>query len=485
VTDPSDPPGSAGGTTPTAAPGLLTLTDTRGRLTLAATVLGSGIAFLDGTVVNVALPTIGRELDAGITGLQWVVTGYGLTLAALILLGGSLGDRYGRRRIYEIGVGGFAVCSLLCALAPSIELLVAARALQGIAAALLTPGSLAILQSSFRPQDRMRAIGVWSGMIGIATAGGPVIGGWLIGWTWRAIFWLNVPLCVVVIVLCHRVIPESRDPEAARHFDTTGVVLATVGLAGSTYALTEWGSNGGSWATMLSAVVGVGALVGFVIAERRERMPMVPLTLFANRDFSVVNLVTFVVYAALAGCFFFLAVQLQVSGGYSPLAAGSATVPVSILMLLLSERAGALVGRFGARLMIGTGSLGCALGGLLLAPIGRHPGFLLHVLPGVVVFGLGLCTLVAPLTGTVLAAAPDRYAGTASGINNAVSRAGGLLAIAALPLLIGLTGDEYADPAALTPAYRHAMYLCTGLLALGSVTAFAGITKGAGRPQPE
>jgi predicted MFS family arabinose efflux permease len=294
-----------------------------------------------------------------------------------------------------------------------------------------------------------------------------------------------VPLAVVVIVLCHQVIPESRDPEAARHFDTAGVVLATVGLAGTTYALTEWGSNGGSLLTMLAAVVGVAALVGFVVAERRGHMPMVPLTLFTNRDFAVVNLVTLVVYAALSGCFFFLAVQLQVSGGYSPLAAGAATVPVSILMLLLSERAGALAGRLGARLMIGAGSLICALGLLLLAPIGRHPGFVLHVLPGIVVFGLGLCSLVAPLTGTVLAAAPDRYAGTASGINNAVSRAGGLLAVAALPLLIGLTGDEYADPSALTPAYRHAMYFCIGLLVLGAAAAFAGITRGAGRPSAD
>jgi EmrB/QacA subfamily drug resistance transporter len=464
------------------APAYLNFSDSRGRLTLAATVLGSGIAFLDGTVVNVALPTIGRKLDAGITGLQWVVTAYSLTLAALILLGGSLGDRYGRRLIYEIGVGGFAVCSMLCAVAPNIELLVVARGLQGIAAALLTPGSLAILQASFRPEDRMRAIGAWSGMIGIATAAGPVVGGWLVGWTWRSIFWLNVPLCVVVIVLCHRVIPESRDPDAARHFDTTGVVLATLGLGGTTYALTAWGSDGATPTTVLSAVVGVAALVGFVIAERREPMPMVPMSLFSNRDFAVVNFVTLVVYAALSGCFFFLAVQLQVSGGYSPLAAGAATVPVSVLMLLLSERAGALAGRVGARLMIGTGAIGCAVGLMLLAPIGRHPNFVTAVLPGIVVFGLGLCALVAPLTGTVLAAAPDRYAGTASGVNNAVSRAGGLLAIAALPLLVGLSGDEYAVPSALTPAYRHALYICMGLLLIGAAAAFAGITHGAGRP---
>jgi EmrB/QacA subfamily drug resistance transporter len=467
------------------APAFLSLADTRGRLTLVATVLGSGMAFLDGTVVNVALPTIGRKLDAGITGLQWVVTGYALTLAALILVGGSLGDRYGRRRIYEMGVAGFAVCSMLCAVSPNIELLIAARALQGIAAALLTPGSLAILQASFRPQDRMRAIGAWSGMTGIATAAGPIVGGWLVGWTWRAIFWLNVPLAVLVIVLCHRVIPESRDPEAARHFDTTGVVLATVGLAGTTYSLTAWGSDGATPTTVLAAVVGILALAAFVVAERREPHPMVPITLFTNRDFAVVNFVTLVVYAALAGCFFFLAVQLQVSGGYSPLQAGAATVPVSILMLVLSERAGALAGRLGARIMIGTGAVACAVATMLLATIGRHPNFLTAVLPGIGLFGLGLCSLVAPLTGTVLAAAPDRYAGTASGINNAVSRAGGLLAIAALPLLVGLTGDEYAIPSALTPAYRQAMYICVGLLLVGAAAAYAGVTRGAGRPSAD
>jgi EmrB/QacA subfamily drug resistance transporter len=486
------PPASPLGSPPASPPAsppvrstLLTLSDSRGRLTLIATVLGSGIAFLDGTVVNVALPTIGRELNADIAGLQWVVSAYGLTLASLILLGGSLGDRFGRLKIYLLGISGFAVCSLLCAISPNIEVLIAARALQGVAAALLTPGSLAILQASFRPEDRMRAIGAWSGMVGIATAAGPIVGGWLIGWTWRAIFWVNIPLAIAVVYLCRRYVPESSDPQASHHIDTAGIVLAAVGLAGTTYALTEWGSNGASPPTVVAAVVGVAALVGFVFAERREREPMVPLTLFASRDFSVVNLVTLVVYAALSGCFFFLAVQLQVSGGYSPLAAGAATVPVSILMLLLSERAGALAARFGARLMIGTGSLVCAVGLLLLAPIGRQPNFLLDVLPGVVVFGLGLCTLVAPLTGTVLAAAPDRYAGTASGINNAVSRAGGLLAIAALPLLIGLTGDEYADPAALTPAYRNAMYICIGLLVLGAAAAFVGITKAAGRPSAD
>lgn len=467
------------------APAYLSLSESRGRVTLVATVLGSGIAFLDGTVVNVALPTIGRRLDAGITGLQWVVTGYALTLAALILLGGSLGDRYGRRKIYEIGVGGFAVCSLLCAVSPSIEFLVGARALQGIAAALLTPGSLAILQASFRPEDRMRAIGAWSGMVGISTALGPVVGGWLVGWTWRAIFWLNVPIAVVVIILCHRTIPESRDPEAAKHFDTKGVILATAGLAGTTYALTAWGSDGATPTTVLAAVVGLASLVGFVLVEQRERMPLVPMSLFKNRDFAVVNFVTLLVYAALSGCFFFLAVQLQVSGGYSPLEAGAATVPVSVLMLLLSERAGALAGRFGSRVMIGGGAVVCAAGLVLLAPLGRHPNFLTAVLPGIVVFGLGLCALVTPLTGTVLAAAPDRYAGTASGINNAVSRAGGLLAVAALPLLIGLTGDEYAVPSALTPAYRHALYICVGLLLAGGAAAFAGVTRAAGRPEAD
>ncbi len=457
------------------------MSDRRGRLTLLATVLGSGIAFLDGTVVNVALPTIGRKLHADVAGLQWVVSAYTLTLAALILLGGSLGDRWGRRKVYLLGITGFAVCSILCAIAPNIQTLVAARALQGVAAALLTPGSLAILQASFRPEDRMRAIGAWSGLTGVATALGPVVGGWLVAWNWRTIFWLNVPLAAVVVLLGRSVIPESSDPEASHHLDTTGVLLAATGLAGTTYALTAWGSNGADAMTVTSAVVGVAALVGFVVAERRQAMPMMPLTLFSSRDFAVVNFVTLLVYAALSGCFLFLAIQLQVSAGYSPVAAGAATVPVSVLMLLLSERAGNLASRIGARVMIGTGSLVCALGLVVLSTIGRHPGYLTQVLPGIVLFGFGLCALVAPLTGTVLAAAPDRYAGTASGINNAVSRTGGLLAIASLPLLVGLTGDEYANPAELTPAYRHAIYICIGLLVAGGVAALAGITRAAGR----
>jgi EmrB/QacA subfamily drug resistance transporter len=470
---------------PEAAPAVLTMSSRQGRLTLLATILGSGIAFLDGTVVNVALPTIGRKLHADLAGLQWVVSAYSLSLAALILLGGSLGDRFGRRKVYLIGVSGFAICSLLCAVSPNIQVLVAARALQGVAAALLTPGSLAILQASFRPEDRMRAIGAWSGLIGVATAAGPIVGGWLVSWTWRSIFWLNLPLAIVVIVLCRSVVPESRDPEASHHLDTAGVVLAAVGLAGVTYSLTAWGANGADLLTVAAAVVGVVALVGFVLAEQREKMPLVPLTLFRSRDFSVVNFVTLVVYAALSGLFLFLVLQLQVSSGYSPLAAGAATVPVSILMLLLSERAGALATRIGARLMIGVGAAVCAAGTVVLSTIGRHPSYLTQVLPGVALFGLGMCVLVTPLTGTVLAAAPNRYAGTASGINNAVSRTGGLLAIASLPLLVGLSGDGYADPAVLTPAFRHAMYICLGLLLLGSVTAFVGVTRGAGRAESQ
>ncbi len=471
---------------PAGQPGVaqLSLSETRGRLTLLATVLGSGIAFLDGTVVNVALPTIGRKLHTDIAGLQWVISAYSLTLAALILLGGSLGDRYGRRKVYVLGISGFAVCSLLCAIAPNIQALVAARTVQGIAAALLTPGSLAILQASFRPEDRMRAIGAWSGFIGVTTAGGPILGGWLVGWTWRSIFWINLPLAIIVILLCRKVVPESKDSAAADHLDLAGVALAVLGLAGTTYALTAWGASGVNATVLLIGAAGLAGLVGFVLVERHERMPMVPLTLFSSRDFSVVNTVTLLVYAALSGCFLFLAIQLQISGGYSPVAAGAATVPVSVMMLLLSERAGKLAGRIGARVMIGTGAMICAGGLLVLSTIGQHPSYLRQVLPGILLFGFGLCALVAPLTGTVLAAAPDRYAGTASGINNAVSRTGGLLAIAALPLLVGLSGDAYADPAKLTPAYQHAIYICLGLLVIGSIVAFSGITRGAGRISP-
>lgn len=457
-------------------PELLRVREHRGRLVLATTVLGSGLALLDGTIVNVALPTIGRDLGADLAGLQWVVNAYALALAALILLGGSLGDRFGRVRVYAVGVGGFGLASIACALAPSVGALVAARTVQGVCAALLVPGSLAILQASFHPDDRMAAIGAWTGLLGVASASGPVVGGWLVGFDWTWAFWLNVPLAAAVVALALTVVPESRNPVADRRFDTGGVLLAVIGLAGVTYALTVVPDDPGA-VPLAAGVVGVLALAGFVVQERRTRHPMVPPSLFTSRVFSTINLVTLLVYAALSAGLLFLVLFLQTVGGWSPLQAGLATVPLSLVMLVLAGRFGALAAKGSPRPYL---VVGCLIGGVafaLLATSPREPSFWLHVLPGVTLLGLGLSVLVAPLTGTVLAAAPDELAGTASGINNAVARTAGLLAVAALPPLVGLGGADYASPDALAPAYRAAMLVCVALMIGGAALTALGLAR--------
>ena len=424
------------------------LGEASGRWLLTATVLGSGVAFLDGTVVNVALPAIGRDLGADLAGLQWTITGYALTLAALILLGGSLGDRYGRRRVYLIGVVWFGIASLACALAPNIATLVGARLLQGIGGALMTPGSLAIIQASFAPADRAKAIGTWSGLAGVTTIIGPFVGGWLVDeFSWRWIFLINVPLCAAVVWITLRAVPESRDPSATGRPDTPGAVLGALGLAGLTYALIAAGDRADVVIVAATGLLGVVSLLAFVLVERRRRHPMLPPGIFASKQFTAANLVTLAVYAALSGASLFIAVQLQVGGGWTALQAGAALVPTTIVLLLLSTSAGALATRIGPRLPMTVGPIVCAVGTALLAiSIDRNPSYVVDVLPGVLVFSLGLVLIVAPLTATVLAAVDDRHAGAASGVNNAVARTAGLLAIAVLPLAVGLSGDDYADP---------------------------------------
>ena len=441
------------------------------RWVLAATVLGSGMAFLDATVVNVALPMIGKDLGTDLAGLQWTINAYTLTLASFILLGGSAGDRFGRRRVFVVGVVWFAAASLLCGLAPNVGVLVAARALQGVGGALLTPGSLAILQASFREEDRGRVIGAWSGLGGIAGALGPFLGGWLVeSASWRLVFLINLPIAAMVVLVSQRYVPETLNPEAPTRFDVPGAVLCATGLAGITYGLIAWGDQGlGQPVTWISLVLGVVAAAGFVWVERSALNPMVPLDIFSSALFRNVNLVTFVVYAALGGLFFMLVITLQVVAGFSAVLAGAALLPVTALMLALSAPAGDLSQRIGPRLPMTVGPLLAAGGVLLLVPIGPGSTYLGSVLPGVTLFGLGLSATVAPLTATVLAAAPVQHAGMASGINNAVARAGGLLVIAALPALVGLSANAYADPAALEPAFRSAMLLCAALLAAGGL----------------
>ncbi len=447
----------------------------RGRWVLLATILGSSITFLDGTVVSVALPAIGRDLDASLDGLQWTVNGYTLTLAALILLGGSLGDRLGRRRIFLIGVVWFAAASLLCGLAPNLFVLVLARALQGVGGALLTPGSLAILQASFRHEDRARAIGAWSGLGGIAGAIGPFAGGWLVqtvGWRW--VFLLNLPLAAVVVLVTMRHVPETSDPDMAPGLDVPGAVLAAAGLAGLTFGLIAWPDAGpGSPAVWAPLAVGVVGLAAFVAVERRSRHPMLPLDVFSSRLFSATNIVTFAVYAALSGVFFLLVVALQVVAGFSPIASGAALLPVTICMLFLSARGGMLGQRIGPRIPMTLGPLVAGAGVLLFARIDPGVGYLTDVLPGAILLGLGLSLTVAPLTATVLAAAEDRHAGVASGVNNAVARAAGLLAVAAVPLVAGVTPQVYADPVRFGDAAGRGLLVCAALLVLGGLLSFA------------
>lgn len=433
------------------------------RLTLIATILGSTVVFLDSTVINVALPAIADGLVAGLAGQQWVVEAYMLTMVSLMLVGGSLGDQFGRRRVYVTGLVAFGATSALCAVAPSDEFLVGARALQGVAGALLVPGSLAIVAATFEGEARGRAVGTWTAWTGIATVFGPAGGGALIGiFSWRAIFWINLPLIAGTVWLCLRAVEESRDPDAFRGIDWLGIALSAIGLGGPVFALIEQPTHGwGDPLVLVPLLAGVACLALFLLHEARTRHPMLDLSLFRIRNFAVANGTTLAAYAGLIGGLFFVGLFLQQVVGYSALEAGLATTPISVLLFVLSPRFGRLASGTGPRLPMTAGPIVAGLGLLLMLRVDAGADYLTDVLPAVLVFGFGLSATVAPLTATALDSVSERRVGIASGVNNGVSRVAGLLAIAVLGAVIsaqfGSKLDANLGTRPLGPAAEHAV----------------------------
>jgi EmrB/QacA subfamily drug resistance transporter len=432
------------------------MTAQRKRLVLIACILGSAVVFIDSTVVNVALPAIERDLGGGLAGQQWTSNAYLVTLGSLLLIGGSLGDLFGERRVFSIGVVGFGATSVLCALAPTIEVLVLGRALQGVFGALLTPAALAVIVSTFPPDERGRAIGSWTAWAGIGTVFGPLVGGQLVdAASWRWIFALNVPLVLLTLVLILRVVPQGRPrPEEAR-LDLVGALLCAIGLAGLSFGLIEQPLRGWSDpAVFLPLVLGVLLLALFLVWEARAPRPMLPLGLFRNRNFAIGNVETFAMYAGLSLLFFFLVLYLQQIAGYSAVEAGAASLPVTLVMFVLSSRFGALADRYGPRFFMGGGPLIGALGLLLMLRVDTQVSYPGDLLPALLLFALGLSMTVAPLTATVLAAADESNAGIASAVNNAIARVAGLVAIAAVGALITANFASSLDERLGSPARR-------------------------------
>jgi EmrB/QacA subfamily drug resistance transporter len=452
----------------------------RQRLTLVAAILGSGVATIDGTIVNVALPAIQRDLGGGLPAQQWVSNAYLLALGSLILIGGSLGDIYGERRIFAIGVASFGVLSIACALAPTIGTLIAARALQGAAGALLTPSSLAIIVAAFSEKERGAAIGSWTAWGGIAAIIGPLAGGEIVDQSsWRWIFALNVPVVVVTLLLIRAAVPQTvRVP--GRRVDFTGAALCVLGLGGFVFALIEQPRFGWtSPAILVPLAGGVLAFASFLAYERRASHPMLKLDLFSRRNFAIGNLETLTMYAGLAILFFFLVIFLQQVAGYSALRSGLTTLPVTLVVFALSRRFGALADRFGPRFFMGAGPLVSAAGILLFLRTGLHTSFLSDLLPALLVFSVGLSMTVAPLTAAVLADADETDAGIASAINNAVARVAALVGVSVIGVVVAgsLVGDTFAANAESVRAFHEAVVICAVLVAAGGIAGIVGITN--------
>ncbi|HEY1522257.1 MAG TPA: MFS transporter [Solirubrobacteraceae bacterium] len=452
----------------------------RQRLTLIAAILGSGVAMIDGSIVNVALPSIERDLGGGLSAQQWVSNAYLLTLGSLILIGGSLGDIYGERRVFTLGVSAFGVFSVACAVAPTIGVLLAARALQGAAGALLTPSSLAVIIAAFSNEERGAAIGAWTAWGAIAAIVGPLAGGVIVdNASWRWIFAINPPLIVITLLLIAAAVPPSA-ARSERRVDVLGAVLCVAGLGAVVFALIEQPHFGwGSPAILAPLIAGVGALAVFTVHERRDADPMIELSLFARRNFTIGNLETLTMYAGLSILFFFLVIFLQEVASYDAIKAGLSTLPVTVVMFMLSRRFGALAGRYGPRLFMGAGPLVGAGGILLLLRAGIHTSYVSDLLPALVIFGIGLSMTVAPLTATVLAGADEKDAGIASAINNAVARVAGLVGIAVVGVVVagGLGGDTFGRSAASVRAFHHAILICAALVASGGLAAAIGIVN--------
>ncbi|MGI8866924.1 MAG: MFS transporter [Rubrobacteraceae bacterium] len=404
---------------------------------LAAAIIASGMGFMDGTIVNVALPVIQRELDATAVDALWIVESYALLLAALILVGGSLGDHYGRRNIFMVGIAIFTIASVWCGLSPSSESLIAARTVQGVGGALMIPGSLAIISSSFSQEDRGKAIGTWSGFSGVTASIGPVVGGLLIDFvSWRAAFLINIPLAAIALYICAKHVPESRDPDAAR-LDFVGAVLATVGLGGLVFGLIEASNRGfEDPLVFIPLLVGVAALAGFVFAERESAEPMMPLSLFRSRNFTGANLLTLLLYMGLGGALYFFPFVLIQVHGYSATAAGSAFLPFVVITFLLSRWAGGLVPRIGPKTPLVIGPIIAAVGFILFTLPGTDGSYWTTFFPAVVIMGLGMSLVIAPLTTTALNSVSGRHSGLASGVNNAVSRTATLMAVAVMGIVV-------------------------------------------------